>query len=107
MRFNRKQSDYFSDKETPVNYYRTGILKIPDLSSGFMRRGPFRFRDSRADVSLLFLLTWVLPLAVFIMIGRFISKKMLDQVGGMGAMSFGKSNAKVYVESRPALNSAM
>ncbi|MGI6742146.1 MAG: ATP-dependent zinc metalloprotease FtsH [Eubacteriales bacterium] len=91
----------FSDKETPVNYYRTGILEDPGLVERLHAAGAHFGSEIVEQMSplLSFLLTWVLPLAVFIMIGRFISKKMLDQVGGMGAMSFGKSNAKVYVES--------
>lgn len=91
----------FSDKETPVNYYRTGILEDPGLVERLHAAGAHFGSEIVEQMSplLSFLLTWVLPLAVFILIGRFISKKMLDQVGGMGAMSFGKSNAKVYVES--------
>ena len=48
-----------------------------------------------------FLLTWILPLVVFIAIGQFMSKKLMDRAGGANAMSFGfgKSNAKIYVKS--------
>ena len=44
---------------------------------------------------------YVLPIAIFILLGRWLSKKMMSSMGGGpgGAMSFGKSNAKVYVES--------
>ncbi|NLZ37932.1 MAG: ATP-dependent zinc metalloprotease FtsH [Clostridiales bacterium] len=91
----------FSDKAFPINYYRTGILEDPGLVERLHAAGAHFGSEIVEQMSplLSFLLTWVLPLAVFILIGRFISKKMLDQVGGMGAMSFGKSNAKIYVES--------
>ncbi len=91
----------FSDKAFPINYYRTGILEDPGLVERLHAAGAHLGSEIVEQMSplLSFLLTWVLPLAVFILIGRFISKKMLDQVGGMGAMSFGKSNAKIYVES--------
>ena len=47
------------------------------------------------------LLSYVVPIFIFIFIGRWLSKKMMSSMGGGpgGAMSFGKSNAKVYVES--------
>ena len=47
------------------------------------------------------LLSYVVPIVIFIFIGRWISKKMMASMGGGpgGAMSFGRSNAKVYVKS--------
>lgn len=45
------------------------------------------------------LLTWVLPIAVFVILGQYLSKKMMNGMGGSNAMSFGKSNARVYVRS--------
>ena len=46
-------------------------------------------------------LSYVVPIVIFIFIGRWLSKKMMASMGGGpgGAMSFGKSNAKVYVKS--------
>ena len=48
-----------------------------------------------------FLLTWVLPIAIFIGIGQYMSKKLMEKAGGPNSMAFGmgKSNAKVYVKS--------
>ena len=47
------------------------------------------------------LLSYVVPIVIFIFIGRWLSKKLMSSMGGGpgGAMSFGKSNAKVYVKS--------
>lgn len=47
------------------------------------------------------LLSYIVPIVIFIFIGRWLSKKMMSSMGGGpgGAMSFGKSNAKVYVKS--------
>ena len=47
------------------------------------------------------LLSYVVPIVIFIFVGRWLSKKMMSSMGGGpgGAMSFGKSNAKVYVKS--------
>ncbi len=46
-----------------------------------------------------FLLTWVLPIVIFVVLGRFLNKKMMSGMGGNNMMSFGKSNARVYVQS--------
>ncbi len=46
-----------------------------------------------------FLLSWVLPIGIFFVLGQFMTKQMTKRMGG-GAMSFGKSNAKVYVEAQ-------
>ena len=46
-----------------------------------------------------FLLTWILPIAVFVIIGQLLNKKMMNGMGGANSMSFGKSNARIYVQS--------
>ena len=52
------------------------------------------------------LLTGVLPLLVFVALGQFLSRKLIEQAGGKNAMSFGmgKSNAKVYVQSSQGIH---
>ena len=46
-----------------------------------------------------FLLSWVLPLVIFYALGSFMFRKMSQRMGG-NSMSFGKSNAKIYVEAQ-------
>lgn len=46
-----------------------------------------------------FLVSWLMPIAIFIVLGQWLSKKMMKGMGGTGAMAFGKSNAKIYVKS--------
>lgn len=48
-----------------------------------------------------FVLSWVLPILIFIGIGQYMSKKLMNRAGGKNAMAFGmgKSNAKMYVKS--------
>ena len=55
----------------------------------------------RQSLLLSLILGYVLPIAIFVLLGRWLSKKMMSSMGGGpgGAMSFGKSNAKVYVKS--------
>lgn len=55
---------------------------------------------ARTSPLLSFLISWLVPIAIFLFIGNWLSKKMMNGMGGgAGAMSFGKSNAKVYVKS--------
>lgn len=46
-----------------------------------------------------FLLTWIIPILIFVFLGNFLSKQMQRRMGGSNAMSFGKSNPKIYAES--------
>ena len=90
----------FTDKDGN-NIYETGMMPDPDLTQ--------RLKDSGAefegeviqqtDPLLSFLLTWVLPIVIFIALGQYMSKKMMDRAGGPNSLMFGKSNAKVYVKS--------
>ena len=53
-----------------------------------------------------FLLSFVVPIIIFIGIGQLLSRSMMKKMGGAGlgnAMSFGKSNAKVYVASETGI----
>ncbi|CAH2713784.1 ATP-dependent zinc metalloprotease FtsH 4 [Neobacillus rhizosphaerae] len=51
-----------------------------------------------------FILTWILPFLIFIAIGQWLMKKMQNKMmGGGGPMSFGKSKAKVYVETETGI----
>lgn len=45
------------------------------------------------------LLTWIVPILIFVFLGNFLSKQMQRRMGGSNAMSFGKSNPKIYAES--------
>ena len=92
----------FTDqKETTV--YKTAMVDDPDLTARLHDAGiPFYGQEIQQESPILsFLLTWILPLLIFIAIGQFMSKKMMDRAGGANAMSFGfgKSNAKIYVKS--------
>ena len=92
----------FTDQdETTV--YKTAMVDDPDLTARLHDAGiPFYGQEIQQESPILsFLLTWILPLLIFIAIGQFMSKKMMDRAGGANAMSFGfgKSNAKIYVKS--------
>ena len=46
-----------------------------------------------------FLLTWIIPILIFVFLGNFLSGQMQKKMGGGNAMTFGKSNPKIYAES--------
>ena len=90
----------FTDKEETA-IYKTGMMPDPDLTRRLEESGA-KFSGEiieQANPILSFLLSWVLPIIIFIGIGQYMSKKMMQRAGGPNAMSFGKSNAKVYVKS--------
>ena len=92
----------FTDQEE-TTVYKTAMVDDPDLTARLHDAGiPFYGQEIQQESPILsFLLTWILPLLIFIAIGQFMSKKMMDRAGGANAMSFGfgKSNAKIYVKS--------
>lgn len=92
----------FTDKEEKT-VYKTGMMPDDDLTqrlydAGAEFSGEILKQESPVQS---FLLSWVLPLLIFIALGQYLSKKMMERAGGNNAMSFGfgKSNAKVYVKS--------
>ena len=92
----------FTDKETTA-IYKTGVMNDPSLTERLHDAGATFSKDVDQTTSPLvsFLFSFVLPLVIFIGLGQYMSKKMMEQMGGKNAMSFGmgKSNAKIYVQS--------
>ena len=93
----------FTDKEEK-QIYSTAMVDDPERTQRLYEAGA-QFKGEvieEPNFLLSFLLTWILPMVIFIGIGQFMSKKMMDKAGGgSGSMMFnmGKSNAKVYVKS--------
>ncbi len=83
--------------------YRTGVMNDPDLVNRLHASGAeFTSKIIRQMSPLAsFFLSWILPIFIFIALGQFLSKRMMDKAGGPGSMIFnmGKSNARVYVKS--------
>ncbi len=92
----------FSDADG--NLYRTGLMDDPELTQRLYGSGA-RFSSEIVEQMspiLSLLLSWVLPILVFVILGQYLSKKMVEKAGGgAGSMMFGlgKSSAKVYVKS--------
>ena len=91
--------------------YKTGVLDDPDLVERLHASGAEFASEIVEQMSpfLNILLTWVLPVVLFIGIGQYIAKKLTDKAGGgAGSMMFGmgKSNAKIYVQSTEGIRFA-
>ena len=93
----------FTDK-AEENIYKTGRMDDSQMVDRLYNSGAEFASEIVEETSplLTILLYWVLPLVLFIAIGQFMSKKLMDKAsGGANSMMFnmGKSNAKVYVKS--------
>ncbi len=92
----------FTDKDSG-QIYKTGVMNDPDLI--------YRLKDSGAVFAseiveqmspfLSFLLSWLLPILIFVGLGQLMSRRMMNKAGGPNSMMFGagRSNAKIYVKS--------
>lgn len=95
------------DENGKENLYATGRMDDPELANRLYNANVERFsrvipRENSPLVN--FLLNWILPLVIFFGMGQLLTKKMQGKIGGMGnAMSFGKSNAKIYVEAQTGI----
>jgi cell division protease FtsH len=81
--------------------YETGKMYDPDLTNRLLDAGVEDFGSEIPHENsplMNFILSWILPLAIFFILGRFLTNKLQSRIGG-NAMSFGKSNAKIYVEA--------
>ena len=97
----------FTDKEEK-QVYKTAMVEDSTRTQRLYEAGA-KFSGQFVEEPnwlLSFLLTWVLPAVIFVVIGQVVSKKMMDRAGGPNSMSFnmGKSNAKVYVKSSDGIN---
>ena len=92
----------FTDKDSG-QIYKTGVMNDPDLI--------YRLKDSGAVFAseiveqmspfLSFLLSWLLPILIFVGLGQLMSRRMMNKAGGPNSMMFGagRSSAKIYVKS--------
>lgn len=92
----------FTDKEETM-IYRTGLMDDPGLTDRLYASGADFGSEIVEETSpfATFLLSWVLPVVIFYLIGQYFMRRMTKKMGGGNSMMFGmgKSNAKVYVKS--------
>ena len=101
----------FTNKEGN-QIYKTGLMYDPNLTQRLHDAGITNFGSEIVEETspfLSILLSWILPIVIFVGLGQFLSKKLMDRAGGgSGAMSFntGRSSAKVYVKSSDGISFA-
>ena len=99
----------FTNKDE-AQIYETGPMDDPTLTERLHNCGAKfdRVIEEPTSPLLSFLLTFVLPILIFVGLGQYMSKKFMEQAGGKNAMSFGlgKSSAKVYVQSTKGIRFA-
>lgn len=100
----------FGDYSEPEKYYETGLMDDYKLTDRLLNAGIEDFSSPIVEsmnpiVSAL--LSWVLPIAIILILGRILMRSMASSLGGGGgiggSMSFGKSNAKIYVQSETGI----
>lgn len=90
------------DGQGQGSIYVTGLMDDPDLVNRLYNAGVKfgRVIPKESSPLLEFFLYWILPLVIFIALGQLLARKMQEKMGGPGGvMSFGKSNARIYVEA--------
>ena len=98
----------FTDKAESA-IYKTGLMPDDDLTQRLYDSGAKFSKEieTRTSPFMSFLMSVVLPLLLFWILGRFLARKMMEQAGGKNSMMFGmggKSNAKVYVQSTEGIH---
>ena len=99
------ESIYFTDKSEDSRQYETTRFDDPDLVNRLEKAGcKFgRVADRQMSPFLSMLLSIVIPMIIFILLGQFLSRQLMKKMGGAAGgnqfIQFGKSNAKVYVQS--------
>lgn len=96
-------------KNQQLGGYKTGRFPDADLIARLQAAGVTDYGKeivTQASPLLSFLLSWIIPILMFIVIGRLLAKTMSKRMGGGNAMTFGKSNAKIYAESETGITFA-
>ncbi len=103
------QSNQILFTDANGNYYKTGLISDENLVDRLYQSGAEFKSDIQQQMSpaLSLLLSWVIPIVLFLLLSRWVSKRMNDRMGGgANSMMFGmgKSNARVYVQSTEGIH---
>ena len=92
----------FTDKADET-IYKTGVMNDPNLTERLYNAGAVFASPIAKEASpiMSFLMSWILPMVIFILLGQVLSRWMMNKMGGPNSMMFdaAKSDAKVYVKS--------
>ncbi len=90
------------DEEGQRGAFKTGLWPDENLATRLREAGVVFAKEipTQASPLLTIFTTWIMPIVMFVVIGQLLSRFMMKKMGGMGnAMTFGKSNAKIYAEA--------
>ncbi|MCI8854146.1 MAG: ATP-dependent zinc metalloprotease FtsH [Lachnospiraceae bacterium] len=94
---------FFSDGEETAGYYRTTLIEDGNKLAERLDGSDVSFGkvyEEEMSPFMSILVSWVIPILIFMAIGQLLMRSLTKRMGGgMNAMTFGKSNAKIYVES--------
>ena len=93
-----------NDKGKEVTY-KTGTWPDAELVQRLESAGVNFYQEipQKASPFVSFIMTWIMPILMFVIIGQLMGRMMQKRMGGSNAMTFGKSNAKIYAESETHL----
>ena len=98
----QEQSNRILFQDGDKKIYKTAIVPDDTLVSRLLEANVSTSGEEIEQTSaLVSILGWVLPIIIFVALGQFMSRKMMEKMGGGNSMMFnmGKSNARVYVKS--------
>ena len=95
------------DSSGKEQIYKTGLWDDPDLTQRLYSKGVTfdKVIPQKESAIMAFFTNWILPFVIMIAIGQILSRSMAKRIGG-NAMTFGKSNAKIYAESETGVTFA-
>lgn len=97
------------DQQWPVTYKTGSMVTGAELVSRLDQAGVENYQKeipTQASPLLSFLMTWVAPILMFVIIGQIMGRMVSKKMGGGNAMTFGKSNAKIYAENETGVTFA-
>ncbi|NBH72741.1 ATP-dependent metallopeptidase FtsH/Yme1/Tma family protein [Clostridiaceae bacterium] len=90
------------DENGGTGIYKTGLWPDEGLMERLYQAGVAFAHEipTQASPVLTIFMNWIMPVLMFVVIGQLLSRMLMKRMGGMGnAMTFGKSNAKIYAET--------
>lgn len=103
VQYNQQENEILFTEKKDTTIYKTGMMPDATITERLYEAGADFTGEiiEESDPWITLLLSWVLPIIIFIALGQYMSKKLMQNAGGPNSMMFGmgKSNAKIYVKS--------
>ncbi len=93
---------YTQDETGKKTWYETGVWPNDTTLSERLYAAGVSFSaeiPTQTSSMLSFIISWVLPIVIFVGLGQLLMRRMGNMAGGQNALTFGKSNAKIYIEA--------